>query len=262
MMNERAVAWHEASLRSRLCFSPTDDHGCSSLPFALCRRGDEAVSRHVSCGVIDGREVRTFDLDIVEHDDGSGGIGATSLVGLLATVMDEGAGSGGTVTERWECALVRAGAECARLAVMPEGIVTTLADLALVPDQELELEAFNRAFEVRADDRRFASDLLDPRMVAFLLEQAAGCVVETVGNRILVARPASEPPDLGALVRLAFGVAERVSPVVKTLHPPLPVGELTPRCPIAPSGAVRSIEPLAERSGAIDAWPDAPGGWA
>jgi hypothetical protein len=238
MMNERAVAWHEASLRSRLCFSPTDDHGCSSLPFALCRRGDEAVSRHVSCGVIDGREVRTFDLDIVEHDDGSGGIGATSLVGLLATVMDEGAGSGGTVSERWECALVRAGAECARLAVMPEGIVTTLADLALVPD------------------------LLDPRMVAFLLEQAAGCVVETVGNRILVARPASEPPDLGALVRLAFGVAERVSPVVKTLHPPLPVGELTPRCPIAPSGAVRSIEPLAERSGAIDAWPDAPGGWA
>jgi hypothetical protein len=238
MMNERAVAWHEASLRSRLCFSPTDDHGCSSLPFALCRRGDEAVSRHVSCGVIDGREVRTFDLDIVEHDDGSGGIGATSLVGLLATVMDEGAGSGGTVTERWECALVRAGAECARLAVMPEGIVTTLADLALVPD------------------------LLDPRMVAFLLEQAAGCVVETVGNRILVARPASEPPDLGALVRLAFGVAERVSPVVKTLHPPLPVVELTPRCPIAPSGAVRSIEPLAERSGAIDAWPDAPGGWA
>jgi hypothetical protein len=238
MMNERAVAWHEASLRSRLCFSPTDDHGCSSLPFALCRRGDEAVSRHVSCGVIDGREVRTFDLDIVEHDDGSGGIGATSLVGLLATVMDEGAGSGGTVTERWECALVRAGAECARLAVMPEGIVTTLADLALVPD------------------------LLDPRMVAFLLEQAAGCVVETVGNRILVARPASEPPDLGALVRLAFGVAERVSPVVKTLHPPLPVVELTPRCPIAPSGAVRSIEPLAERSGAIDAWPGAPGGWA
>jgi hypothetical protein len=179
-MNERAVAWHEASLRHRLWFSATDDHASSSLPFALCRRGDEAVSRHVSCGVIDAREVRTFDLDVIVHDDGAGGIAATSLADLVDIVVDEGAGSGGTVRERWECALVRAGAECGRLAVTPEGIVTSLADLAIVPDQDLELEAFNRKFEVRADDRRFASDLLDARMVAFLLEQAAGCVVEPI----------------------------------------------------------------------------------
>jgi hypothetical protein len=228
----------------------------------LCRRGDEVASRHVSCGVIDAREVRTFDLEVIVHDDGTGGIGATSLADLLDIVVDEGAGSGGTVTERWECALVRAGAECARLVVTPEGILTTLADLAIVPDQDVELEAFNRAFEVRADDRKFASDLLDPRMVAFLVERASGCMVETVGNRILVARPASEPPDLDSLLWLAFGVADRVPRAVKTLHPPLPAGELSPRCPIAPSGAVRSIEPLTERSGAFDPWPDVPGGWA
>jgi hypothetical protein len=78
-MNERAVAWHEASLRHRLWFSATDDHPSSSLPFALCRRGEEAVSRHVSCGAIDAREVRSFELDIVVHDDRSMGIAATSL---------------------------------------------------------------------------------------------------------------------------------------------------------------------------------------
>jgi hypothetical protein len=261
-MNERAVAWHEASLCHRLWFSATDDHASSSLPFALCRRGDEVVVRHVSCGVIGAREVRTFDLDVIVHDDGSSGIGATSLADLVDIVVDESAGSGGTVSERWECALVRAGAECERLAVTPEGIVTSLADLAIVPDQDLELEAFNRAFEVRADDRRFASDLLDARMVAFLADQAAGCVIETVGNRILVARPAAEPPDLDAMLLLAFGVADRVPSVVKTLYPPLPAGELTPRCAIGPSGAVRSGEPPAERSRAFDPWPDVPGGWA
>ena len=157
---------------------------------------------------------------------------------------------------------MRAGAECPRLAVTAEGILTTLADLAFMPDQDLELEAFNRAFEVRADDRKFASDLLDPRMVGFLVERAAGCIVETVGNRILVARPASEPPDMEALLLLAVGVAERVPSAVRALYPPLPAGELTPRCPIDPSGTVRPTEPLAQRPSRFDPWPDVPGGWA
>ena len=261
-MNERAGAWLEASLRHRLWFSASDDHASSSLPFALCRRGDEVAVRHVSCGVVGAREVRTFDLDVIVRDEPGGGAAAVSLADLVEFAVEEGADAHGRVSERWECALVRAGAECPRLAVTAEGILTTLADLAIVPDQELELEAFNRAFEVRADDRKFASDLLDPRMVAFLAERAAGCIVETVGNRILVARPASEPPDLDALLLLAVGVAERVPSAVRALYPPLPAGELTPRCPIDPSGTVRSTEPPARRAPRFDPWPDVPGGWA
>ena len=115
---------------------------------------------------------------------------------------------------------------------------------------------------MRADDRKFASDLLDPRMVAFLVERAAGCIVETVGNRILVARPASELPDLDALLLLVVGVAERVPSAVRALYPPLPTGELTPRCPIDPSGTVRPTERLAECPSRFDPWPDVPGGWA
>ena len=261
-MNERAGAWLEASLRNRLWFSVSDDLATSSLPFALCRRGDEVVVRHVSCGWVDAREVRTFDLDVIVRDDPEDRWDTVSLADLVEVAVDEDAGGRGRVTERWECAVVRAGAECRRLAVMPEGIVTTLADLAVVPDQDVELEAFNRAFEVRADDRKFASDFLDPRMVDFLVEQAAGCIVETVGNRILVARAACEPPDMDVLLLLAFGVADRVPRAVRTLHPPLPSGELTPRCPIGLSGAVRSIESAAERPGTFDPWPDVPGGWA
>lgn len=262
-MNDRVGDWLEASLRHRLWFSATDDHASASLPFALCRRGDEVVARHVSCGVVDAREVRTFDLEIIVHEESDGvAVDGTSVTDLVDMVFVKDTAPNGTVIERWECALVRAGAECERLAVTAEGIVSTLADLALVPDQDVELEAFNRGFEVRAGDRRFASDLLDPRMVEFLVEQAAGCVVETVGNRILVARPASEPPDLDALLRLAFGVAERVPNAVRSLYPPLPAGELTPRCPIDPAGSGRSVEPLAERAGAFDPWPDVPGGWA
>ena len=55
-----------------------------------------------------------------------------------------------------------ADAECERLVVMAEGIVTSLADLALVPDQDVELEAFNRSFEVRADDRKPMTEIVGP----------------------------------------------------------------------------------------------------
>jgi len=66
-------------------------------------------------------------------------------------------------------------------------------------------------------------------------------VLETVGNRILIARPADDLPDPDALLALAFGVADRVPNAVKVLHPALPAGELTPRCPIGADGRARQI---------------------
>ena len=105
-----------------------------------------------------------------------------------------------------------------RLSVGPEGLRTVLAD-----------------------ERKFANDFLDARMIEFLERNAAGCVLETVGNRIMVARPAGRLPDVESLLTLAFGVAERVPSVVKDLSPPSPAGELTPRCRLGPDGLVRDL---------------------
>lgn len=38
---------------------------------------------------------------------------------------------------------------------------------------EFESEEFNREFTVHADDRKFASDVIDPRMMQFLMHGAA-----------------------------------------------------------------------------------------
>ena len=54
------------------------------------------------------------------------------------------------------------------LVIRPETGFTRVADLA-VPDIAFEAEIFNRAFAVRCHDRAFASALVDPRMMEWLL---------------------------------------------------------------------------------------------
>ncbi|HEX7247272.1 MAG TPA: hypothetical protein VF351_04130 [Actinomycetota bacterium] len=263
-MNDRAAAWFEASLHHRLWFDEHDAHDGASLPVGLCRRGDLTVVRNVSCGAIDGREVRLFDLDVMVRRDAAPAMepGPQRMIArlIVESFADDDTATH-AVTERWECAMIRAGADCWRVSVAPEGLVTMLADIVTLRDQDLELEAFNRAFEVRADDRRFASDLLDARMTELLVEHAVGCVVETVGNRILVARPAGDVPDADSLLGLTFAIAERVPEVVRSLHPAAPSGELTPGCPVGPDGVVREIDEREAGPDRFDPWPDVPSGW-
>lgn len=260
---ERAAAWLDASLRHRLWFAETDEHDTAGLPFALCGRGDRPVVRNVACGVIGGNEIRLFDLEVWVEDTGSGNASGPNRI--IAELIEEALGDempGYRLAEAWECAVVRAGAECGRLSITPEGVVTRLADIVTLRDQDLELEAFNRSFEIRTTDRRFASDFLDARMADFLLAEVSGCVVETVGNRILVAQPASEPPDLDGLVARALGVADRVPNAVRTLSPALPTGALTAGCPIGPDGRPRADAFAAIPGEQEGEWVRDPGGWA
>ena len=137
-MNDRAGAWFEGGLRYRLWFSEEDEHDSPSLPFSLCRRGDVVATRNVSCGVIDGREVRLFDLDALVRDDGSGTPSGPdrSVAALLRESFADDGVAGHRVSERWECAMVRAHAECRRLSVGPEGLMTMLADVVTLRDHD------------------------------------------------------------------------------------------------------------------------------
>lgn len=55
------------------------------------------------------------------------------------------------------------------LSVTPEGFLGRMVGRLTNTDIELESEEFNRAFTVRADDRKFATDVLHPRMMEYLL---------------------------------------------------------------------------------------------
>ena len=55
------------------------------------------------------------------------------------------------------------------LTIDREGFFTRLADAIGLDDIEFELQEFNDAFNVKAKDRKFANDLIDQRMMRFLL---------------------------------------------------------------------------------------------
>lgn len=59
------------------------------------------------------------------------------------------------------------------LHVGRENILTSLARAVGVHDIEFESEDFNREFKVTGDDRKFASDVINPQMMQFLMDGAA-----------------------------------------------------------------------------------------
>jgi hypothetical protein len=65
---------------------------------------------------------------------------------------------------------VDTGAGFPDLSVTPEGFLGRIAGRLTNTDIELESEEFNRAFTVRSADRKFATDVLHPRMMEFLLQ--------------------------------------------------------------------------------------------
>jgi hypothetical protein len=74
------------------------------------------------------------------------------------------------------------------LTVVPERLVSRLRDAIGVPQINTELEEFNRTFQIRSGDARFASAFVDARMMQWLLERAPGVGFEVSGTRVMVFR--------------------------------------------------------------------------
>jgi len=72
-------------------------------------------------------------------------------------------------THSFTVAAIDAGTRFPNLAVAPEGFFTRAIGKLTNHDIQLESEEFNRAFTVHCEDRKFASDVLHPRMMEFLL---------------------------------------------------------------------------------------------
>lgn len=121
-------------------------------PFGL---GHDRRAENVLTGAYDGRSFVAFDYRYSTTETSTDAQGHTQTH---------------TEVHPYSVLGLDAGTVFPELSVTPEGFFGRMVGRLTNTDIELESEAFNRAFTVRSDDRKFATDVLHPRMMEYLLQ--------------------------------------------------------------------------------------------
>lgn len=192
------------ALREGLEFSVEDPLGLLWYPFPLLSRGDGRGVENVVHGTWKDIPLAAFDFWFYdETTDSKGGRHRTY--------------------QRFSCALGEVDAALGSLVIGRESVFTRLADAVGLDDISFESDEFNRTFEVRCDDRRFASAFVDPRMMAWLLAADRRLSFATGGRWLLVSaprQPVEAVPGLLASLREFHARMPRVIPDLFPLTPP------------------------------------------
>lgn len=138
-------------------FSAADPYGLDERwggpPFG---RGDSRAATNVITGAAPGGyPLLAFDYKYVEHSTDSKGNRTSTTYRVVVCVL------------RVPCALPA-------LHVGKESMLTRIGSAIGIADIEFESEDFNRAFRVKCDDQKFASDVLNPRAMEMLLAHGRG----------------------------------------------------------------------------------------
>jgi hypothetical protein len=189
-----------AAVQLGLQFSRSDPFGTLGEPFRLFRRGDGQGVENVMWGTWQGLEVRQFDFWYYEEST-------------------DGKGNRSRTYYRFNCVLSPIDAACMDLTIDHENVMTRLADALSFHDIEFESEEFDRAYNVKCSDKKFANDFMDARMMQWLLQHGGGFSFEVCADQVLVAHHRMKPLELTPLLGTAQGFSQTVPRVVFELYP-------------------------------------------
>ena len=96
------------------------------------------------------------------------------------------------------------------LRVDPEGFLDRFVGRLGGGDIDLESEEFNKAFSVSCPDRKFASDVLHPRMMQYLLQYPQLGWRFEQDSMLVVAEGARDPAQLDATIAVMDGITDLV----------------------------------------------------
>lgn len=176
--------------------APGDSLGFFERPFALLDHAATAKDiENTSWGTWQGIEVAVFDYWFARSSD--------------PQVQDH---------RYFTCATTSVPVAWPDILIAPEGWSARLAGSLGLRGVEFESEEFNRVFEVQADDRRFASALIDGAMMGWLLDLPRGTGFEISNGTLLCQTPRRPDRDIAwALDSMAMFMS-RIPPVVESLY--------------------------------------------
>lgn len=194
----RRGSFDSQATRAGLRAQPGDPLGLLQAPFALFRRPASARDLENSAwGTRNGREIMIADYWYAPSSNPS---------------LDD--------YRRFVC-VIDTRVEWADLSVSPTSLASAARDAAGLPRSDLESERFNRMFDVRGDDRRFANAFLDARMMEWLMLQAPGVGFEIAAGRLMLFEPRSllSLDDVDRALRRFDAFGEHVPAVISSLFP-------------------------------------------
>jgi len=243
----RSRSMPRAAKRFGMAYSDVDRFNTTAVAFPLFRVGDGRVVENLMWHD-DGSPspTRVFDYSYYSCHRRTSGLGFGLGFGLVNDVdADASPNSSIGETRTWHafsCALAQHNGAWPAIRIAKEGLVDKAFQLVGLPDIDFESEEFNRTFVVQCVDRRFASALIDPLMMDFLLSTKGEITFETKGRFLLLSTHRIDPVEMPALLNLADEFVRRVPPAVRELYETFPDGAGTDTFPL-PGAAAGSIGP-------------------
>jgi hypothetical protein len=213
---KRAQMLPVEAARAGLGYSEFDLFNTAAAPFPLFREGDGRKITNLMWRDAPGTP-RAFDY------------------GYYTIYEDDNGGE----HQRWywfACALAQHNGKWPNLRVARERLLDRAAQTLGLPDIELESEEFNRTYVVQCEDPKFATDLLDPQMMEFILGTNGLVDIQTKGRFLLVTTSQVETAQaMVGLLGFAEGLVARVPPLVWDLYGRFPDGMGTQDMPPPPT---------------------------
>jgi hypothetical protein len=197
---KRVEAFQTLATQLGLSYSPEDPYGILGWPFALFQRGDGQGVENILAGAWQEIDITAFDFWYYDESTDSKGNTSRSY-------------------RRYDCAITTIDAACSHLTIDHENLLTRIADELALKDLQFESEEFNRGFNVKSKDERFAYAFVDARMMQWLLEHAKGYAFEVLGDRLLIAGPKIQPVEFLPLLGTLKLFRDQVPRAVFSLYP-------------------------------------------
>ena len=182
-----------------LTYASEDPFGLVGLPFSLFGRGEGRGTENVLWGAWQDLDLKCFDYWYYEESTDSNGHRSRTYY-------------------RFSCAVTTLEADCHPLTISRENVFTRLADRMGFRDIEFELEEFNRAFQVKCKDRKFANDLVDARMIEWLMQSGEDWSFEVAGPYVLCFSKRRRPEEMIPLLGTLQAFRGKVPGVVYSLY--------------------------------------------
>ena len=197
-MREAAFARVATSLG--LTFSERDQSTVRQLDFPLFHEGRGTESGNLVSGTLQGTPVAAFDFAYWTEYRDSKGVAHRQY-------------------HRFLCAVTDIGPSCPALIIEHRGLIGRVAGALGLDGIQFESDDFDKAYRVTCDDRRFASALVDPAMMAWLLDAPSPVAFQTAGPHLLAVSTDRRPDAIPGLFHALVDFRAHIPAMVASDYP-------------------------------------------